>query len=233
MTVITTSYSSLDEVWADSYLSPALQKKSKKKKPPPHSDPICDLYAQSTGNYANETDIISYANQFYEKHEKAKYQRPQMLSREKLPKVVEIDVQDDIPFVPNAGGLAPANRKIEYAEPIKSNDEVQHFSEPYEIYQNEENNGVEALENNSDDDFTQPSDSKEVHRRTKDTYDPPPMREKIHYNTREYYDDDDDVSEFAKKNTSFNYFDIILYIISGVILIFVMEQFVKIGVLLR
>jgi hypothetical protein len=47
-------------------------------------------------------------------------------------------------------------------------------------------------------------------------------------------DDDDYVEEYEDtKSGGFAFIDLLLYIVSGIILIFVMEQFVKIGILLQ
>ena len=195
MTVTNTSYSTLEEAWADTYLSPSLQKKPKKKRSPesPMSDPICDLYEMGNNNNYDDSDIVSYANKFYEKHEKAKYQKARMNEREKLPKVVDIDVSDDIAYG------APFNRKT--APPQKQ-----------VSFNDEEGEG----------------DEEDIER-----YIEPTMRkrEKVVYDTNEYYGEDDE--DFNKRDQSFNYFDIFLYIISGIILIFMMDQFVKIGMLMK
>ena len=184
-----TSYSTIEEAWADSYLSPTLQKKTKKKRASTQPDPICELYEMGNNHY-DEYDIISYANQFYEKHEKAKYQKPRMHEREKLPKIVDIDVSDDISYPP---------------------------MQPEPASQPEEPKNMISYEDDSEDEVYEPSP-----RQT--------PRDNIIYDTKEYYDDNTD---FGKKNQSFHVFDILLYITSGIILIFMMEQFVKIGTLLR
>lgn len=204
MTVYNTSYSSIDEAWADSYLSPSLQKKQKKKKPPPQSDPICDLYAMGTNHYT-DTDIVSYANRYneaydqkFDKHEKARYQHPMMdTGREKLPKVVDIDVSDDISYG------APFNRDVKVVP--KADQEAEPERPLYEPQDEDDEYAVAA---------------------------PPPRRKDPMRRAEallESYEDD----EFYKKNASFNYLDMALYVISGIILIFMMEQFVKIGALLR
>jgi hypothetical protein len=193
MTVTNTSYSTIEEAWADTYLSPSIQKKSKKKRSSdsPMSDPICDLYEMGNNNNYDDSDIVSYANKFYEKHEKAKYQKPRMHEREKLPKVVDIDVSDDIAYG------APFNRVLREEAPQKQVT----FSDE------DEEDEIER--------YIQPSKK----------------REKLMYDTNEYYGEDDD--NFNKRDQSFNYFDIFLYIISGIILIFMMDQFVKIGTLMK
>ena len=202
MTVFNTTYSTIEEAWADSYLSPSLQKKPKKKKSieNPMSDPICDLYEMGNNSY-DDSELVSYANKFYEKHEKAKYQNAMMNDREKLPKVVDIDVSDDIAFG------APFNRDVLKQQQDMPLDKQKNMNSNYI----DRSKGVK-YEDDEDDII-------------------PQRREKILYDTREYYGDDDD--EFGKKNQSFNYFDIALYIISGIILIFMMDQFVKIGMLMK
>lgn len=198
MTVTNTSYSTLEEAWADTYLSPSLQKKSKKKRSPesPMSDPICDLYEMGNNNNYDDSDIVSYANKFYEKHEKAKYQKPRMNEREKLPKVVEVDsgVSDDIAYG------APFNRAPKNVT----------FNEDVEMDEEEDDNEKE----------------RDIER----YIEPTRKRDKVMYDTNEYYGEEE---EFKNRDQSFNYFDIFLYIISGVILIFMMDQFVKIGMLMK
>jgi hypothetical protein len=59
--------------------------------------------------------------------------------------------------------------------------------------------------------------------RPKREYVPPPREGPRHY----YHDDE------PKQFSDFAFIDLLLYVISGIILIFAMEQFVKIGVLLQ
>lgn len=192
MTVTNTSYSTLEEAWADTYLSPSLQKKPKKKRSPesPMSDPICDLYEMGNNNNYDDSDIVSYANKFYEKHEKAKYQKPRMNEREKLPKVVDVDVSDDIAYgAPFNRQTAPPQKQVSFIDDEGEEEDIERYIEPTR------------------------------------------KREKVVYDTNEYYGEDDE--DFSKRDQSFNYFDIFLYIISGIILIFMMDQFVKIGMLMK
>lgn len=233
MTVINTSYSSIEEAWADSYLSPSLQKKQKKKKtmekPNQVTDPICDLYEM--GSHYPEDDIVSYANKFYDKHEKAKYQKALMRDREKNPKVVEIDVSDDMPYG------APTNRNLLVNKQHVDNEDQRVNSRRYiddedydtkvkKIYNYPEIDDDDASESSSEYDFNEKPSQKQLRKL-------PPLnsqeRDKILYDTTEYYDDDG----FQKKVEAFSYFDLILYILSGIILIFMMEQFVKLGMMIK
>lgn len=195
MTVINTAYSSIEEAWADSYLSPSLQKnKSSKKsskttKPslPPIKDPICDLYEM--GGH-DDADLVKFANSYFETHEKSKFQKPRMLEREPQPKVIEIDVPEDLSF----GAPVRASKPQALPEPVHDDDNS---------------------DNGSDDEPALSST----------------QRNMMYYDAKEPYQSDDD--EWTKKNKDFNHFDLALYIISGIILIFMMEQFVKLGAMMR
>lgn len=70
MTVFNTGYCTIDEAWGDLTSKP----KNKKKKAP--QDPICDLYEANTNsaNYS-DTDLVRFANEYYDKYDKSKYQR--------------------------------------------------------------------------------------------------------------------------------------------------------------
>lgn len=67
---------------------------------------------------------------------------------------------------------------------------------------------------------------------------PPPRQRKVKQETRRhtYTDDESDIeSEYSsyvpkKRKPKFVYLDILLYVLSGIILIFLLEQFVKIGI---
>lgn len=82
-------------------------------------------------------------------------------------------------------------------------DEQEYRQKP-SIVNNQESNSLPS----------QQKDNHDVHRRDK----------------KKYIDDDEGI---AKEHNEFAFVDLLLYIISGVILIFVMEQFVKIGILLQ
>jgi hypothetical protein len=197
MTVTSTTYSSIEEAWADNYLSPSLQKKPKKKR----SDPICELYENGYAypHYSQEdSDIVSYANKYFDKYNKSKYQKSKMHTREKQPKHVEISPDYDLP-------LADAD--------IPPRDSKQ-VIEKYNWMPDEDED---------DDDFTQPHEHKEEYEA-----EPPRPRRAKH---REAFDDEDFQKEYC--NTGFNHSDLALYVVSGIIMIFMMEQFVKIGVSLR
>lgn len=166
MTVFNTGYSTLEEAWADNYLSPQLQQKKSKKK---RSDPICDLYNMGNPHYP-ENDMISFANKYYEQYEKAKYQKPMMLEREPAPIQMpsdnhsrQVQVQEERDEFPEADYAL--EREMAAARPPQRPRYTEAFSDP-------------------------------VH----------------------------------QVNQTFLFYDIVLYIISGVLLIFMMEQFVRLGI---
>lgn len=169
MTVLTTGYGFLDEVWSDPYLNPQLKKEKKKKlkqqTPIQTEDPICTLYEMGQNNRV-DNDLLEFANTYYDKYDKSNYQNPQMLNREKP------------------------------------------------IYYNETNE--EHMEEHEEEDVILPR-QREVNTNTS----------RVYYDTKENYANRDN------QDNSFDYMDLILYIISGIILIFMMEQFVKLGMLLH
>lgn len=209
MTVLNTEYSTIEEAWGEPYLSPSLQKK-KRKKSNEHQDPICELYAMGNNHY-QDSDIVSYANQYFEKHDKPRYQKPMMLQREKEnPRRVEIH---------NGNAYA-------YGAPYSDDEPV---APPSSYDEGEEKTIVSEA--------TPPSQSVYVQEQTQqelsDFYNrnERPRRNVIH-DTHEYYVSEED-PDYYKKDTAFNMMDVILYILSGIILIFMMEQFVKIGTMMH
>lgn len=190
MTVHHTSYASLDEIWANSYLSPEIQELEKQKAPKPkRRDPLCDLYEKG---YVDD-DIVSYA------YEKSRFQNPRMMDREPSNESKQ-------------SNYSKAKTKLE------EDDEKSSFIGP--------KNKIEEVRDKVDNDNLDYYDSEQqLSKKSK-------RAEKIIYDTHEYYLGEED-PDYYKRNSEFNYLDIMLYVISGIILIFMMEQFVKIGMLLH
>jgi hypothetical protein len=159
----------LDEVWGDSFTSSGSsptpkQRKEKKKKV---VDPICELYEMGNNNGYTENDLVSFANSYYEKHDKQEPQRERPTRNVAIydnRNTYDVTDTDDVDY----------KRHVPHVKP-------------------------------------QPA-----------SY--PPKR----------YTDlaDDDERDYEGKS-GFAFIDLLLYIISGIILIFMMEQFVKIGLLLQ
>jgi len=73
MTVFNTSYCSIDEAWGDLQAKP---KKDPSKRKKALQDPICELYERKAAMPSyNETDIVRFANEYYDKMDKSRYQR--------------------------------------------------------------------------------------------------------------------------------------------------------------
>lgn len=218
MTVFNTGYSSLEEAWGEPYLSPSLQQqKKKKKKQQPildsPSDPICDLYAMGNNHY-QDSDIISFANQFYDKHDKVVYQKPLMLDREKHPKTMEI--RDGSVY---AYGAPLSSVVSDTAD--RERDEV---VEVPKLQDQEEQNEATFTEDNYmyDENEGPPAPVDRTNNKTIET-----MKA-----SHDYYLSEHD-PDYYRKDTAFQWMDVMLYLLSGIILIFMMEQFVKVGMHLQ
>lgn len=190
MTVTSTNYSSLDEVWGETFNPSQKPKKDKKKKV---HDPICELYEMGNNNGYNDNDIVSYANNYFEKYDKTPYQRSMNNDRTQ---------QDEV--------LPRQDREKPVREVAISSNRSQ-----YDV-----------------------SDEDDIGERKEAFQQPLPPRYFVDKNqqsnkkSKHYVEESDDDVETSPSN-GFAFIDLILYIISGIILIFMMEQFVKIGLLLQ
>jgi hypothetical protein len=253
MTVFNTGYSTIDEAWGESYLSPSLQQKRKKKNrdsPPKQSDPICDLYAMGNTHYADD-DIISYANQYYEQHDthnKVHYQKPMMRDRENRENRKSFQIRDESVYAYGApydydmsGNPGQVDRGVQGTQGSQSNQSSQSNQE-------RESRRMPYQQDDQNDQSDQPMEERKRNMPvyTYEMDEPTPelsMREPQYapvvqsrrnkrYDSQEYYMGSED-PDYYRRNSGFNMMDISLYIISGIILIFMMEQFVKIGLLLQ
>lgn len=93
-------------------------------------------------------------------------------------------------------------------------------------WQQDDDKRIKQLENDDDrdDESLVHPPPREIPRPKRESFTPPPPP---HHN---YHDDDEQV---YTSRQDFAFIDLLLYIISGIILIFAMEQFVKIGILLQ
>ena len=74
MTIMNPGYSTLEEAWGGDITGRKKSEPSRKKKPP--TDPICELYDSKISSSAyNESDLVRFANEYYDKFDKSKYQR--------------------------------------------------------------------------------------------------------------------------------------------------------------
>lgn len=228
MTVFNTGYSTLDEAWGEPYLSPSLQKK-KKKKNVETQDPICELYAMGNNHY-QDSDIVSYANQYFEKHDKTKYQKPMMTRREpENPRKVDIrdgsvyaygspyaDQTDTTYVDEEIEQEIPQMTQEQYIAPADTIEQTRQLAAPIPSVRGDQRDSGDRIDQQNISDF----------------YERNRTRRAIMNDTQEFYMSELD-PDYYKKDSAFNMMDIILYILSGVILIFMMEQFVKIGTMLH
>jgi hypothetical protein len=198
MTVRSANYSSLEEVWGDSFTSSGKTKKEKRKKV---VDPICDLYQMGNSSGYNDTDLINYTNNYFEKYDKTPYQRT-------MNDNIQENVQDDN-VMPKR---YPRERPVREVTII---DDKQTYDVSSDIDEQEQ-------EQDQDQEESKPKNRYISKPKAKPTEKFLPSR---------YFHDDDDEPDNSTTNVAF--IDLLLYVISGVILIFVMEQFVKIGLLLQ
>lgn len=191
MTVRSANYSSLDEVWGESFNSSGKTRKEKRKK---LVDPICDLYQMGNNSGYNDTDLINYTNNYFEKYDKTPYQRTMN------DHIQENDQDDNV--MPKRNARERPVREVTITDDRQTYD-VSDFDE-----QEQEESKVESK-------YTKKQKSKPTEK----------------FLPSRYFHDDDDEPDSSTTNVAF--IDLLLYVISGVILIFVMEQFVKIGLLLQ
>lgn len=205
MTVSSTNYSSIEDAWG--YLNPELQPKNQKKKK--NKDPICELY-NSKGNSSvyTDADLVAYTNKYSDLYNKSDFQNPAgTRGREPNPKHI------DLPTTGGAEGrmdlessfdFQPSQLvKEEYDPPSKTQAEARH-SQSW-ASQQEQEYGI--------------TDEERIH-------------QEDYFPTRQEYGPPQQHRYIDMEKNEINYLDLLLYIISGIILIFLLEQFVKLGEIL-
>jgi hypothetical protein len=186
------------------FLNPDLQQAKKKKK---NKDPICELYNQRAHqNTYTDTDLVMYANQFNAE----KYQKQNVYGRETMPKYIDASDQEQQPQQqPQQRPMAPVRQEFESSYDFQPSRMIT-AEEEERRYQTTPEVPVY---------HSQPETCKNFD------------EEAFMRMFEERYSSKFQNSSPATK--SINYFDLILYIISGIILIFMMEQFVKIGMYMQ
>jgi hypothetical protein len=218
MTVTSANYSSIEEVWGEQFPSASKPKKEKRKK---IVDPICELYEMGNNNGYTENDLITYANNYFERQDKGKnrdYQR----TMNDLVTVFDNTPSSNTPQASvnreNPSRYVEVNTHNEYYDTTEDDEDTQHIQQ-YKASMDRNVSIAPAPRNISEAGYT------------------PASRQQTHaYRKRQYapINDDDYIEEYEDtKNGNFAFIDLLLYIVSGIILIFVMEQFVKIGILLQ
>lgn len=188
MTVRSANYSSLDEVWGESFHSSSKPKKEKRKK---IVDPICDLYQMGNNSGYNDNDLVNYANNYFEKYDKTPYNRT--MNNHVNDHIISQEEDDVLP------------KQYHRERPVRQVS----ISDDKEIYDVTDTDDVPLQE--------EPPKGKK--------------QPKEQFYASNFYHDDEEEPDNTTSN--FAFIDLLLYVISGIILIFVMEQFVKIGLLLQ
>lgn len=115
MTVINTSYCSIEEAWGDMTTPPPSKRKDvqQKKKRMQPQDPICELYENKVKNqsYGSETDLVRFANEY---SDKSRFQR----SMRPLPNTSGY-VKDEIEYNPKAVAIVPDRSKYDVSDQNK------------------------------------------------------------------------------------------------------------------
>lgn len=218
MTVFNTSYSSIDEAFG--YLNPDLQKKSKKK----NKDPLCELYNQKwqpdnlSNSLNDDVDLITYANE---------YRNPNLTTnRDTSPKYIDIS---DKPVNTNRVSQVQVP-EYSWVQPEKSlattseNFEMNYDFQPSKMIDQEHYLPQERY-TSGERYIPEERYSSQENRAYQEVCEPPGR----------YCDEDTIIRLLSQKydkkpnNDKINYIDLILYIISGIILIFILEQFIQIG----
>lgn len=189
MTVRSANYSSLDEVWGEAFNPSNKPKKEKRKK---IVDPICDLYQMGNNSGYSDNDLVSYANNYFEKYDKTPYNRTIN---------DHVNIHEDTDVLPKQYRERPV-RQVTVSDDRETYDVSEVDDVPFE----------------QEPKFTQHQSASN-------------QQAKEQFFASRYYNDDDEEPE--NTTTNFAFIDLLLYVISGIILIFVMEQFVKIGLLLQ
>ncbi len=221
MSQFSASYSSLEEAWGDSSIAPRKNKRVPKKSVTT-KDPICQLY-ESSGSPSSaytENDILEYVNSTTAgpaTYSRAKFGKSQPISRDVYNQYVAINTPtNDVANVPPQWS-DPTVLIGDNSTPKIDEEEDTQFTASLPPPQTSDN---------SEDDDTMTYKKQEIMQPSK------PSKQ----------EDDNDVIEFLSyidKNASSSpkdimvFADIGLYILSGIILIFMMEQFVKVGLAMR
>jgi hypothetical protein len=276
MTLINSSYTTLEEAWGKQYTQSTKPKKTKKKKE--KIDPLCELYGQRLKKIKKpfSDKIGTISDQFkpfdggdeayyYGYNDDNKFKRMTNKERQKtgLLMVNEEDDEQCFKTIPNSSVFASRRfrdeglAEEEFEQSSKQEDEEEDEIRRENIF---EDNIPNIFEEEDDDsiDFNEVLNSKQND------------FEKVYTNVYDEIDDDTEDNRIDQRinrdkhilqetvNTPFieeelkrcnnmnarkqrncefrderHYLDLVIYVLSGVILIFMMEQFIQIGMRLR
>jgi hypothetical protein len=184
------------------YLNPELQPKNQKKKK--NKDPICELYnSKGSSSVYTDTDLVAYTNKYNELYNKSDFQNPVgTRGREVNPKNIEL--------------------------PVMSGESKLDLESSFDFQPSKYVKEEHISEYNPRTSSEQPSRRTFSEQEAYTTDEEHTYQERYH--PRQEYEPYHRYIDIEKNEV--NYLDLALYVISGIILIFLLEQFVKLGELL-
>jgi hypothetical protein len=221
-------YAPLNEVWGD------MSGKKKKKSKSTHQDPVCDLYEMKGNSSAySETELVNYVydkarNQrtYNDKQPKVRTvvveQEEEVYDSKPLPKSL-FESQFDIKHPGNFDMEDPKEYMVKACSASQRDDEGEYL-EDEEVPKKNNNRQWEMPAYDSDVEDERPS-----RRPVKEVFYEEEPRKYIRQERKRYVDEED-VQPPRKNKQRYVYLDILLYVLSGIILIFLLEQFVRIGI---
>jgi hypothetical protein len=219
MTVTNANYSSIEEVWGEQFPSASKPKKEKRKK---IVDPLCELYEMGNNNGYTENDLITYANSYFERQDKGKN------------KEFQRSMNDLVSVFETPSSNTPQSSMYHYRENPSRHVNINAHNTYYDTTEDDED--LQQIQQYNDSSKKVSSIAPAPRNIQEASYAPAPHHNQLNRKrgTYAHINDDDDVEEVEDSSSSrFAFIDLLLYIVSGIILIFVMEQFVKIGILLQ
>lgn len=242
--VYNNNYCSIEDAWGN--LTGPVPKEKKKKKA--NKDPICELYDMSTNASYDELEMVRAANSLeFDHYNKARYQKDRQASREK-PKYLQIDISPDEDHVPlyEQNMSDDMNLEKQFASSVqnaqcskngskvKLPDLESHFnpltSDPHDDDASESEADYKEFKN-----ILQKKKEEDPERNNDEEEEVPASRNGMPTRAvnESFYEDGFYGTANKRKPSNMAILDLLLYIVSGMILIFVMEQFVKIGLMLQ
>ena len=230
MTVFPTSYCTIDEAWGDL----RAKKSSKRVK---QQDPVCELYNN------DDVELVKFANEYYDKtryQRNSKAQQHTFEEHEREAPTRNVHIKKNLPskYVAKDQNCTLFEKQFEMKLP------------PMHEELMEEDFEVSGVGEESDSrDLRDSRDSRDL----RDSRDPRDSRDLRDYSgvseetrRRERYIDEERDEDYNYKSpfvtgeevirksySNLHILDVILYVVSGIILIFLLEQFVRIGMNLQ
>jgi hypothetical protein len=244
-------YAPLNEVWGND-----ISGKKKKKGKSPVQDPVCDLYEMKGNSSAySETELVNYV---YDKsrNQRTVNEKPQQVRSVVVDQ--EHEVYDSKPLpkslfesqfdVKHPGNFDMEDPKEYMVRACHTRDDEGEYLQEDAKKRQVESRQWEPPTYDSDVEDERPrrratkevfyEDSQKRHFYDDDDDDnesPPPRPQRPKQERKRFVEDIDSDTEWSappqrKRKPRYVYLDILLYVLSGIILIFLLEQFVKIGI---